>query len=164
MRDEHIKDLLDRAGLAGLGGRELAAMRSHAEVCGECARAFAAARASASLLEARGAEGFEPSPFFQTRVLAALRERQRAGVEAWSFRRLWRAAGLLVSSMAASVAVLAALTFVAPRETTQQTQVASADAYTAEDVILDQGAPSAAQVSDEQVLATIYGADEAAEK
>ena len=164
MREEHIKELLDREGLAGLGERELAAMRSHAAACGECARAYEAARVSASLLEARGAETFEPSPFFQTRVLAALRERQRAGVEAaWSFGRLWRAAGLLVSSMAASVAVLAALTFVAPQEATQ-TQIASADAYNAEDVILDQGAPSATQVSDEQVLATIYGAEEGAEK
>lgn len=163
MKEEHIKDLLDREGLAGLGERELAAVRSHAEVCGECARAYEAARVAAALFEARGSEAFEPSPFFQTRVLAALRERQRAGVEAWSFGRLWKAAGLLVSSMAASVAVLAALTFVAPQEATQ-TQVASADTYTAEDVILDQGAPSATQVSDEQVLATIYGADEGAEK
>lgn len=161
MRDEHIKELLDRGGLAGLGERELAAMRSHAEACGECARAFAAARVAAALFEARDAGGFEPSPFFQTRVLAALRERQRTGVESWSFGRLWKAAGLLVSSMAATVAVLAALSFVAPQQATQ-TQIASADAYNAEDVIFDQGAPSATQVSDEQVLATIYGADEGA--
>jgi hypothetical protein len=161
LKEEHIKELLDREGLAGLGERELAAMRSHAQACGECARAFEAARVAAALFEARGAEGFEPSPFFQTRVLAALRERQRAGVESWSFGRLWKAAGLLVSSMAATVAVLAALTFVAPQQATQA-QVASADTYNAEDVILDQGAPSATQVSDEQVLSTIYGSDEGA--
>lgn len=161
MRDEHIKDLLDREGLAGLGERELAVIRSHADGCGECARALAAARVSASLLEARGSEGFEPPPFFQTRVLAALRERQRAAGEAWSFGRLWKSAGLLVSSMAAGVAVLAALTFVAPQEATQP-QIASADTYNAEDVIFDQGAPSATQVSDDQVLATLYGADEGA--
>lgn len=162
MRDEHIKDLLDREGLAGLGERELAAMRAHAEVCGECARAYAAARVAASLLEARGGEGFEPSPFFQTRVLAALRERRSAG-EVWSFGRLWKAAGLLVSSMAASVAVLAALTFVAPQETTTA-QLTPADAYTAEDVIFEQGAGAGTQVSDEQVFATLYGADEASER
>lgn len=163
MRDEHIKELLDREGLAGLDERELAAVRSHAAACGECARAYEAARVSASLLEARGAETFEPSPFFQTRVLAALRERQRAADESWSLGRLWKAAGLLVSSMAASVAVLAALTFVAPQEATTA-QLAPADTYTAEDVIFDQGAPSATQVSDDQVLATLYGADEGAER
>ena len=67
MRDEHIKELLDRGGLAGLGERELAAMRSHAEACGECAHAVAAARVAAALFEARDAEGFEPSPFFHKR-------------------------------------------------------------------------------------------------
>jgi anti-sigma-K factor RskA len=152
--------LLDGAGLAGLGEEELAAVRAHAEGCAECARAYAAARLSVSLLEARAAEASEPSPFFQTRVLAALRERQAAG-EAWSFGRLWKAAGILVSSMAATVAVLAALTFVAPQQAT--TEVASAaDNYTAEDVIFDQA--TARQVSDEQVLTTIYGADDGAEK
>ncbi|PYS83652.1 MAG: hypothetical protein DMF67_08265 [Acidobacteria bacterium] len=162
MRDEHIKDMLDRAPLASLGDDELAAIHSHAEVCGECSRAYAAARVSASLLEARASREFDPSPFFQTRVLAALRERQSAG-EAWSLGRLWKAAGLLVSSMAATVAVLAALTFVAPQATTQQ--IASADGtYTAEDVILGQGAVTDGQVSDDQVLATLYGTDDGAEK
>jgi anti-sigma-K factor RskA len=163
VRDEHIKELLDRAPLAGLGEEELAAVRAHATVCGECARAFAAARVSASLLEARASEVFEPSPFFRTRVLAALRERQAAG-EAWSFGRLWKAAGLLVSSMAATVAVLAALTFVAPQQTAAPVVASAADTYTAEDVIFDQASVTAGQVSDEQVLATLYGADEGAER
>ena len=162
MREGHIKDTLDRTPLAALGEEELAAIRSHAEACGECARAYAAARAAASLLEARASEAFEPSPFFQTRVLAALRERQAAG-EAWSLGRLWKAAGLLVSSMAATVAVLLALTFVGPQQATPQ-QIASADTPTAEDVIFDQGAVSGEQVSYDQVLNTLYGADDGAEK
>jgi len=162
MRDGHIKDMLDRAPLAALGEAELAAIRSHAEACGECARAYAAARASASLLEARASREFEPSPFFQTRVLAALRERQAAG-EAWSLGRLWKSAGLLVSSMAATVAVLATLTFVGPPQATQQVAYA-ADTPTAEDVIFDQSAATDGQVSDDQVLATLYGADDGAEK
>ena len=162
MREGHIKDTLDRTPLAALGERELAAIRSHAEACGECARAYAAARAAASLLEARASREFEPSPFFQTRVLAALRERRAAG-EAWSLGRLWKAAGLLVSSMAATVAVLLALTFVGPQQATPQ-QIASADTPTAEDVIFDQGAVSGEQVSYDQVLNTLYGADDGAEK
>ena len=161
MRDGHVKDLLDGAPLASLGEEELAAVRSHAEACEECGRAYAAARVSASLLGARASEVFEPSPFFQTRVLAALRGRQSAG-EAWSFGRLWKAAGLLVSSMAATVAVLVALTFVAPQTSTEV--ASAADTYTAEDVIFDQATANGGQVSDEQVLATLYGADEGAEK
>jgi len=163
MRDGHIKELLDRAPLASLGERELAAVRSHAEVCGECARAYAAARASASLLAARASRESEPPPFFQTRVLAALRERQAAG-EGWSFGRLWKAAGLLVSSMAATVAVLLALTFVGPQQATTQQLASAADTPTAEDVIFDQGAADAGQVSYDQVLNTLYGADDGAEK
>jgi hypothetical protein len=65
--------------------------------------------------------------------------------------------------MAASVAVLAALTFVAPQETTTA-QLTPADTYTAEDVIFEQGAGVGTQVSDEQVFATLYGADEASER
>ena len=162
MREGHVKDTLDRTPLAALGERELAAIRSHAEACGECARAYAAARVAASLLEARASEAFEPSPFFQTRVLAALRERQAAG-EAWSLGRLWKAAGLLVSSMAATVAVLLALTFVGPQQATPQV-ASAADAPTAEDVIFDQGAATDGQVSYDQVLNTLYGADDGAEK
>ena len=78
MRDEHIKRLLDEAPLSSLGKAELAAVRAHAEVCEECRRAVAAAQLSSLMLRTRTQEVFEPSPFFQTRVLAALRERRGA--------------------------------------------------------------------------------------
>lgn len=164
MRGEHIKELLDNSPLAGLGDEELAAVRSHAEGCGECGRALAAAQVSSAMLRARASETFEPSPFFQTRVLAALRERQAAG-ESWSFARLWKAAGLLASSMAATVAVLVALTFVAPQPLSATDQVAqTSDGYAADEVIFNQSDASASPVSYDQVLATLYGADDAAEK
>src|SRR2546423_6902841 len=97
MRDEHIKATLDGTPLDRMSESELAAVRSHAEGCEECRRAFEAARVSSLLLKERAAETLEPSPFFQTRVLAALRERQ-SGVEAWSLGRLWRTAGGLLSA------------------------------------------------------------------
>jgi anti-sigma factor RsiW len=163
MRDEHIKDMLDGAPLASLSESELARMRSHADTCDECARAYAAARVSASMLAERATAAFEPSPFFQTRVLAALRER-RAGVEGWSFSRLWKAAGVLVSSMAGAVAMLAALTFLVPQQTAMQQQVASApDTYTADNVIFSQTDANDKDSYDE-VISTLYGADDAAEK
>jgi hypothetical protein len=113
MREQHIKGIIEGAPLGSLSEGELEAVRAHAARCAECGRAFAAARVSAELLRARAAETFEPSPFFQTRVLAALRAR-RAEEEAPVFSRLWRAAGALASSMVATVALLAGLTFVAP--------------------------------------------------
>jgi hypothetical protein len=157
MRDEHIKKMLDEAPLASLGATELAAVRAHAEVCAECLRAFEAAQASSLMLKARAVETFEPSPFFQTRVLAALRER-RAAEEGWTLARLWKTAGLLVSSMAATVAALAVFTFVAPEQTPAQ-EVASGGTYSAETVIFDDGAGDG-EMTYEQVLTSLYDSDE----
>ena len=160
MRDEHIKATLDGAPLDRMSESELNAMRAHAARCAECARAFEAARVSSLLLKERAAETFEPSPFFQTRVLAVLRERQ-SGIEAWSLGRLWRAAGVLFSTMAATVAALAALTFVVPQPSATPQEVASAGrAYTAEDVILEQAEQPDDQMSYGQVLTTLYDTDD----
>jgi anti-sigma-K factor RskA len=157
MRDEHIKKMLDEAPLASLGATELAAVRAHTEVCAECLRAFEAAQASSLMLKACAAESVEPSPFFQTRVLAALRER-RAAEEGWTFARLWKTAGLLVSSMVATVAALAVFTFVAPAQTPAQ-EVASGGTYSAETVILDDNAGDG-EMTYEQVLTSLYDSDE----
>jgi hypothetical protein len=163
MKDEHIKRLLDEAPLASLGRAELAAVRAHVETCAECGRAFEAARASSLMLRARTQEAFEPSPFFQTRVLAALRERRAAEEEHWTLARLWKSAGLLVSSMAVTVAALAVFTFVAPSETTVAQEVASGGAYSAESVIL--GDAGDEQMTYDQVISSLYGAeDEAIER
>ena len=156
MRDEHIKRLLDEAPLASLGKAELAAVRAHAETCEECRRAFEAARLSSLMLKERAAEAFEPSPFFQTRVLAALRERRAAEEERWTLARLWKSAGLLVSSMAATTAALAVFTFVAPSETAVAQEATGT--YTAESVIFGEGAEE--QMTYEQVLTSLYGAED----
>ncbi|HYY57831.1 MAG TPA: hypothetical protein VE842_10905, partial [Pyrinomonadaceae bacterium] len=145
MRDEHIISILESAPLAEIGEGEMATVRAHIDTCRECWRAYEAAQISASLLRARVAEASEPPPFFQTRVLAALRER-RASDEASALGRLWKAAGALVSSMAATVAALAVLTVFAPgpqpatRTQQEDRVVASAlNSYSAEEVLFDQG-------------------------
>lgn len=155
MRDEHIKRLLDEAPLSSLGRAELAAVRAHAESCEECRHAVAAAQLSSLLLKARTREVFEPSPFFQTRVLAAVRER-RGAEEGWTFARLWRSAGLLVSSMAATTAALAVFTFVAPAEQTTARELA-AGTYSAESVILGEASE---EMTYDQVLTSLYGSEE----
>jgi hypothetical protein len=164
MRDEHIKRLLEEAPLSSLGEGELGRVREHAEGCAECSTAFEAARVSSLLMKARGAETMEPSPFFQTRVLAALRERREAE-EGWTLARLWKSAGLLFSSMAATVAALLVLTFAAPQQDVNAQQLASStDPYAVESVILDGPDAPDEQMTYGQVFTTLYDSDEEASR
>ena len=159
MRDEHIKRMLDEAPLSSLSGGELERVRAHADACADCGRAFEAAQASSLMLKAHAAETFEPSPFFQTRVLAQLRER-RAAEEGWTLARLWKSAGLLVSSMAATVAALAVFTFVAPSQEVSAQDLAAGGPYTAETLILDESDAADEQMTDGQVFTTLYESDD----
>jgi hypothetical protein len=158
MRDEHIISLIENTSLARLSENDLTTIRAHTKDCSNCFRAFEAAQVSLRLLKERAAvqavSDFGPSPFFHTRVLATLRERQAVN-DSWAFGRLWRAAGALASSMVVTVATLAFLTFVIP-----DTQLAtvSQPGPSAEEVILDQA--QSEEVSEGQVLTTIYGGDE----
>jgi hypothetical protein len=154
--------ILEGAPFASLTEGELATVRAHAGECAACRRAFDAARVSSLMLKGRAAAVVEPSPFFQTRVLAALRERQAAG-EAWSLARLWKSAGALVASLAASVALLASLTFVAPgvQSAPDASEIASAsNPYSAEDVLLGDAGFAGEELNDSQVFTTIYGTEE----
>lgn len=159
MRNEHIVSLIENTPLASLSEDDLSAIRAHTERCSGCLRAFQAAQVSGLLLKQRVSVEFEPSPFFHTRMLAILRERQAAN-ESWAFGRMWRAAGALASSMAAAVALLAVFTFVVPERRIASQQVSSIpNGYSAEEVILDQ-TPQAEEVSEGQLLTTIYGGEE----
>lgn len=166
MKDEHIIAILESAPFNSLSDSELAAARAHAEVCDDCRHALEAAQISALLVRGRSLAEIEPPPFFQTRVMAALRER-RASTESFapSIRRLWRAAGALVSGMAATVAALAVFTFLAPsNELTQQDLTSAFNAYSAEELILAPGSADDDELSYDQVLTTVYESDEDAER
>ncbi|MGH9873858.1 MAG: hypothetical protein ACRD9S_15515, partial [Pyrinomonadaceae bacterium] len=113
MRDKHIISLIENSSLVSLSENDLSAIRAHTKDCSDCLQAFQAAQVSQLLLKERAAVEFEPSPFFQTRVMATLRERQAVN-DSWALGRLWRTAGALASSMVATVATLAFLTFVIP--------------------------------------------------
>lgn len=151
MNDKHIIEIIDNVSLASLSKTELDELRAHARVCDSCEAAFEAAQLSALVIKERAQVKIEPSPFFHTKVLAAVRE-QRAAESVPAFLRLWKSASALVSSMAVATIALAALTFVVPDSTTAvQEQTASLDS--AELVILDQNDD---QLSYEQVLNAIY--------
>lgn len=162
MRDEHIIEILEGAPLASLGEGELARVRAHADACPACRRALDAARVSSLLLGARFSDEtvVEPPPFFQTRVMAALRERQAAGGESWSFARVWNSARALVSSMAAAVVLLAALTAFGPAAQQTAATETSADIFSAEDVMLARDEATEEELTYGQVLTTIYASGE----
>ena len=166
MKEEHIISILESSPFNSLGESEMAAIDAHVAHCEGCRRALEAAQISALLIRERAVAGVEPPPFFQTRVMAALRER-RASAESplSSLRRLWKATGALVSGMAATVVALAVLTFVAPStETVSQDAASAFNAYAAEDVILASDRLPEDGLSYDQVLNTIYETDEDAEK
>ena len=157
MNNKHIIEILENSPLRGLSDSDLALITSHARECESCERAYQAARLSTMIISERVGSPVEPPPFFQTRVMAAWRERQSLeNVPAWS--RLWRSSRALVSSMALTTAALGALSFFAPGIPTSGSLDDTASTYSAEAVIM--GQQNDDQMSYEQVLSTIYNDDD----
>ena len=154
--NKHITEILDRAPIAMLSESELLEIHVHTLDCMSCREAFEAARLSAVVIKSRVEATIEPSPFFQTRVMAALRE-QQAVESVPAMLRLWRSAKVLVSTMAVTTAALAVVSFIQPSQTTPVVDQ-TASAYSAYSVIMDQDADE--QMSYEQVLSTIYEDDD----
>jgi hypothetical protein len=154
MRDEHIIDILESTRFASLSENDHSAIRAHSAKCNECARAYKVALLSSSLLESRIEEAIEPSPFFHTRVMAGIREKQN---EVPAFARMWRAAGALVSSMAAAVVLFAVLSFAVMDEQLPSDGSVSAR-FSAESVLLNDMEDE--NETDAQVLNALYAADE----
>jgi len=162
MKHKHIVDMLENAPLASLDDSQIQTIRVHVESCVTCARSYDAAQLSALLIKERAAESIEPSPFFQTRVMAAVREQQTSNT-APTFGRLWRSAGALVSSMALTTAALAAFTVFGPGSTAPAPvdTTAAVNPYSAEAVVFDPTSNDD-QMSYGQVLGTIYAEPEEA--
>jgi anti-sigma-K factor RskA len=154
MKDKHITEILDNVSIAMLSESDLNEIRAHALECMSCRDAFEAARLSAVVIKSRVEATIEPSPFFQTRVMAALRE-QQAVESVPAMLRLWRSAKVLVSTMAVTTAALALFSFIQPA---QPVVDQTASAYSEYSVIMDQNTDD--QMSYEQVLSTIYEDDE----
>ena len=152
MKDNHIIEILESGPFSSLTKNDLREISVHTESCAACARAYEAARISSLRVKTRAGETMEPTPFFQTRVLAALRE-QQANNKVPAFWRLWKTAGALVASMAMTTAALAVLSFVAPG-VTEPAATAALTPPSAEELVFDQSTTE--EMTDEQVLNAIY--------
>src|SRR5689334_16493737 len=155
MKDKHITEVLDNAALASLSPGELDEIRVHAGECETCRTAFAAAQISAVMIKERTQVTIEPSPFFQTRVMAAWRE-QQATESVPAIVRLWRSSRALVSSMALATVALGALSFVVSAPSTATLDQTASSAYSAESVIFQDNDE---QLSYDQVINAIYTDD-----
>ena len=158
MRDNHIIKMLEEKAIDQLSESEITDIEAHALDCSACRRAYAAARISADLLHARASETVEPLPFFKTRVMAAIREKQLSP-ELPALVRMWRAAGALVSMMAVLLVVLIGLTVFNDGASTQADELMAAQSiFSPEYVVFEPGGAGEDAMAYDQVLSIMYDA------
>jgi predicted anti-sigma-YlaC factor YlaD len=157
MPDNHIVRTLEEKPLDSLNGGDIARIESHISICDECKSAYDAARVAASLIHARAAETVQVGPFFNARVMAAIRASRLSPEEA-PLLRMWRAAGVLVSGIAVLLAILVGMTIFGkgPDSQIELTMAASQNLYSPEYVVLERGDPEDEELANDQVVSTIY--------
>jgi predicted anti-sigma-YlaC factor YlaD len=165
MPDNHIIRLLEEKPLTGLSPDEIAGIELHAAECSECRHEYDAACVAALLIRERVAEATEVSPFFKTRVMATIRERQLSS-DGPALLKMWRAARALVSVMATLVVILTALTIFnqSGEEPLALAVAEGASIYSPEYVLLGEGDIDGDGLMYDQVLATIYDGGDADEQ
>ena len=136
MRSKHITKILDETAFKDLKAEQLGEINSHAANCAQCKSAFESARLSDALLKNFApSEVFEPTPFFETRVLAALREKQLMSKPIAAFWRWWQASSAVVFLMLLSIGFLVVLTALAPQNAAEnQEQATALNDYSTEQV------------------------------
>lgn len=162
MRDNHIITTLEEKPFSRFSEGEMAVMEAHIADCQMCLQAYEAARASYALIRARASETIDVSPFFKTRVMAAIRERQLSP-EMPALQRMWKAAGALVSTMAVMVVILIGLTisnYTSNSDTQGAEVAASQNIYSPEYVVIDRSDLDSDPMPYDQVLGTIYDSED----
>lgn len=154
MADTHIIGTLEEKPFDSLSVDDTARVQSHIAGCDQCRSAYDAARIAASLIDARAAETVDVGPFFKTRVIAAIRERSLSPEEP-ALIRMWRAAGVMVSTFAFLLVVLVGMTIFSDRGDSQ-VELASQNLYSAEYVVFERGDPGDDELAADQVVSTIY--------
>ena len=153
MRDKHIIDLIGERPVNDLSAAEIARANEHTIHCAECRLAFEAAIMSSRMLRGRAGAVIEPSPFFQTRVLSAIRERDLSP-HPFGFRKIWQTARIPVASMTAIVVMLVALTLAPDRERSPSDDLAAASSGA--DVVFEDEGPDNDNMTYDQALINLY--------
>jgi len=156
MKSKHITEIIDGAAFADLSEQDLAIIRTHVADCPNCKQAFKAAQVTSVLLKAKSEiPAPTPSPFFQAKVINALRERQNLQKPIEAFRRWWQASAAMVGLMVIIVACLVATSFMIPLASEDEVQAGTNfNLYTTDSVILNQKSPR--DLTNEQVFQVIY--------
>src|SRR5215467_9932704 len=118
MRCRQVRNAIDERLPDAADGDQRLAILAHCQVCAECRVVLEAAEMTRRLIQARSFQQIEPSPFFRTRVLAAIRERGAVVVRRQT-ERMWTSARVIVASMFVVVVVLLALNLFAPKPVQQ---------------------------------------------
>jgi hypothetical protein len=160
MKNEHILDILDDKAFSDLSKDELKIIEAHASRCNACGQGFAAAKVSSVLLRADAFETFTAPPFFATRVMANLREKQIAANPFAAVERMWKASKTLIGAMTLTVIVLIVLTvFATNLDNAPNTDTGYAfDNYSTEMVILNEKI-AAKEPTKEQIFQVVYGVE-----
>ena len=106
-----LEKRLDESSPGSLTEIELNDLNAHSSQCPACEHVFTAWLVAGTMLKSRAAEVVTPSPFFETQLLAILRERRTEAPLA--IVAMWRATRIIFSSMVAIVVILAAMTLFA---------------------------------------------------
>jgi hypothetical protein len=110
MKCAQIDELIQR-GASEVDAPELSEIELHAEGCAPCRRGYNAWAISQDLIRARAVEEVQPPPFFNTRVMALIRERKAAPQSA-SLADFWRASRIVMGSIIAVILILVSLTII----------------------------------------------------
>ena len=145
--DERLPDAADRD--------QRLAILAHCEVCAECRGVLEAAEITGRLIRARSLQEIEPSPFFRTRVLAAIRDRGAVAVRRQS-ERMWSSARAVVASMFVVVVVLLALNLFAPKPVQQIAGGEILRRDSVERIVMDDNNTADESLTSGQVLDTVF--------
>ena len=159
MRNEHILEILDEKAFSEISEAEKKSIESHTAKCSACLQAYQAAKITSLLLKTSVTQNFEPSPFFQKRVMASLREKQAKVSPLFAFARMWKASGTLVAMMITTVFVLVALTVFAPNYNQVSGATISASDNDSADIVILDGKMPTKEPSNDQIFQIVYGAD-----
>src|SRR5215472_5789682 len=154
MNEEHIIDLLDSDSVARLSAEDRSLIERHIVHCADCQTAYASARDASLLLRARAAQQIAPSPFFATRVMAAVREQQRPLLFApasW-----WQTTKAFLFSGAAMAALLGAMIFVTPESSGTAAPPPGGENEAAENVVFTDDTQTAQSPSNAEAIDVVF--------